>query len=339
MLTHVRRGARRGMTIAKRNKGVVLTTAGAAALNAAVNYGPRAVNAAAKTIQRKWRNYKKSKKASGVALVSKSFDGVYKTNIRFPAGKLSKTNRVLVKNNVTSSTGANATGLIDLVIGRQVPTIFATQPVLTDFQQMVPNISQNGIYHGHTYDNMTTNASNATIFLDVYFFLCKRNTKTSVLQQWQALAAAYGDAPQPAEWSNTPKQFKEIFKDWRLMKKAKFNLAPGQTWRLKWSHFPQKFLNSQNLLTVDQDPYQRNLTCQGLIIAHGIPLNDTVVKGQVSMGYVQRLNIVSSSKYWFTRFPSTPYMKTFNDGLAIAYTTAPSVMKEDVDEQAAGQNA
>lgn len=271
---------------------------------------------------------------------SKEWDGCLKTVIKIPGKKLPRWTEKFAATLQRSVDHTNASGSITLVTGRVKLNTIGTFNTRSEIQTHFGATEDRGIWQGYVNNQMFTNTSNASIFITAYSCVPKRDNDLDALDTWTDVASIKGVAARPTTYFTSPTDFPGFSKMWRIIRKERVCLAPGMVWNLKISHFPNKFIQPPWVSTTYSTEHLRKLTSSTFICAHGPPLNDSVLtSSEISLGFTQKLDWVSSIQYFFYRIPQNPKTYAVAENLVSSYTNTVQIMGEDDDTVKFGVNA
>lgn len=157
---------------------------------------------------------------------------------------------------------------------------------------------------------MMTNQDTGNVQVYIYDVVARLDTnispdvafQTGIADEGAAAATTVGATPFASE------QFTTHFK---ILKCTTVILGQGQTHSHLVHYAPNRMFSSERL--TDNNKSLRGLTCYSLIVAHGLPMNDSVTNTNVSTGAVN-LDIVMTKqlKYSFVMDDTTNYYVTNN---------------------------
>lgn len=290
-----------------------------------------------KNSKRNVKTHFRPKGPEGKAL--QEWDGVFKSNVTIPGRQYPKFLKLYKTTYGKNSICSNSASQYSTVIGAQQTQDIGTFNRRSDINNIFDATNERGVWRGFVNNQLWRNQSNAQIFLDVYFCVCNRDTDLSPLAVWADLITQYATAGTAGFYNSSPKDFKEFKKWWRIVKIQKVCLSPGNVWQLQWKHFPNKWIPTQYVQNTYNTDYLKNVTASAFAIYYGPPLNDEQSTTEVTLGFIQRLDVVSSLKYYYNNIPIFVTSQSFTNTLPTSHDNNAEVMLEDADEKADAANA
>lgn len=148
-----------------------------------------------------------------------------------------------------------------------------------------------------------TNNTNATAFVDLYHYVCKRDTAYDIPSLWQTGEADEEGIPFQDDRSiigNTPTLSNSVGVYWKLKKVWNIVLAPGQSHQ--HSHKTNMFKTVNNELLagdIQASNYLAGISSSFLMVVKGSPCTDGTIGTLVNTA-AMKVDIVTTLRYFFT---------------------------------------